>query len=537
MIIVIMLDRLKINIRVDYYIIWRFFIMNITFDNTIKDISNFIIDQGFYYTDEQIYNFYVSLKTKPFVIISGISGSGKSKIANLFADYMEKSYNNKDNYELIPVKPNWTDNRGIFGFHNVLNDTYEITPTLKLFIRALKNPTKPFFLVLDEMNLAKVEYYFSDFLSLLESRRVIKPDLDKEFKKIYSKLNNISLSEAIILSAIQLQSNSFKQVEEFRNTEICQWWLKNISKGSNDTAQFRTELNQGRSGKPLNDNGYRADGSRLAGKAFWSKEHGKSYMLKELKDMDEDTRKRVEKLIEAFVLEPIQIEQKKIQLHNSLTPLKTSSEQQDFSDTLMDLEGYFVPKEIEIPLNVFVIGTVNVDETTYMFSPKVLDRSNVIEFNDVDLYGAYGYGMLKDTSETLPISARDNIDLKLSIATADITRKIVEKYGKTFDILNDIFENLKIRNKHFGYRVFNEISLFVFNYIGLNANEIDQKSALDIQIIQKILPKLNGTDDEILKLMEELLEIAKVNGLIRSQSKIERMIMQLRTTGYTTFIE
>lgn len=513
--------------------------MAINFDKTIVDISNYVKEQGFSYSEEQIYNFYISLKTKPFVIISGISGSGKSKIADLFAEYMEQVTSTKQNYALVPVKPNWTDNRGIFGFHNLLSDTYEVTPALKLFIRALENPDKPFFLVLDEMNLAKVEYYFSDFLSVLESRRnMIIEMTDTNFAAIKTRLgNNITLSEAIILSALQLQSKEFRTVEDYRNTPICQWWLNSNSSGNNNTAQFRTELNQDRNKGNSYLNGYKADGSRLAGKAFWGEANGNSYKLKDLADMDHATRIKVERLIDAYSNEHIKIKQGTITLHNNVTPLSTNDSQPEYNGKLLDIDNYYIPNEIEIPLNVYVIGTVNVDETTYMFSPKVLDRSNVIEFNSVDLFNAYGYGQPIVTNTPLPGKAKNEIDLSISLASSESTKQVLLHYPDVFGLLVSFFEELKKSNKHFGYRVFNEISLYILNYVGEEGLNSDVKNALDLQVLQKILPKINGTEDEIMDLMNTMKKICEDNNLSKSKKKIERMISQLNSTGYATFIE
>lgn len=513
--------------------------MTVYFDKTLKDFSNFTKEQGFYYSDEQLYNFYISLKTKPFVIITGISGSGKSKIADLFAEYLQKSYDADDNYALVSVKPNWLDNRGIFGFHNILNETYEITSTIKLFIRALENPSIPYFLVLDEMNISKVEYYFSDFLSLLESRRTSYGSQDLFFEFVSSNLNNkITLSEAIILSALQLQTKEFRSIEEYRNTSICQWWLKNFSKGKNETAQFRTELNQGRGSNRNYSNGLLDDGTRLAGKAFWAESRGNSYKLKELSEMDSQTREKVERLQTAFSVNSSQIKQEELILHSNNSPLKTSPSQNSFSGTLYQDGNYYVPNKIQIPLNVFVIGTVNVDETTYMFSPKVLDRSNVIEFNDLDLYNAYNYGSPLQVEEiTLPNKADEGLDMQISICTSEITKKFINSYKDIFGILYELFEVLESKNKHFGYRVFNEISQYIFNYVGENASEDEVKHALDIQVLQKVLPKLNGTEDEISDLMHKILNICESNNLFRSNKKVVRIINQLNSTGYATFIE
>ncbi|MEB5952684.1 AAA family ATPase [Enterococcus innesii] len=515
--------------------------MTVKFDCSLSDISNYFKEKGFFYSEEQIYNFYISLKTKPFVILSGISGSGKSKIADLFAEYMGILHGNKDNYELVPVKPNWTDSRGVFGYHNLLNDTYQITSTVKLFLRALANPEKPYFLVLDEMNLAKVEYYFSDFLSLLESRRESIIEVrDTNFENIHERLNNrkITLSEAIILSALQIDRDDFNPVREYRNTEIAKWWNLKYSQSQNAEAQFRSELNQGRPRDATNpDNGYRLDGTRLAGKAFWAETSGNSYKLKSLSEMDADTRKKVEDLRDAFITSKRIIKQEKIYLHGNKIPLKANEHQGDYQDYLYNKGEYFIPSEIEIPINVFVIGTVNVDETTYMFSPKVLDRGNVIEFNDVDLFHAYGFGVEKEIATRLPSEANKKFSLNISIPNSETTKYFIKKYSESFSIINEIFETLKKENKQFGYRVFNEISLFILNYVGEDATKENLIDAIDIQILQKVLPKINGTDDEILGLMNSFKEIAEKNSLVWSEQKINRMLNKLKTTGYATFIE
>ncbi|MCT3137788.1 AAA family ATPase [Lactococcus lactis] len=527
--------------------------MKITFDRTISDISKFIQNQGFYYTDAQIYDFYVSLKTKPFVIISGISGSGKSKIADLFAEYMAKSYGNSDNYEIVSVKPNWTDNRGIFGFPNLLNSTYSLTGVVKLFIRALQNPLKPYFLVLDEMNLAKVEYYFSDFLSLLESRRI-----SEKSGKIYSfdisklsKTAKLSLPQITLLAAVDMDMfNNNSGISKMRENRIYKNWMENhptdVSK-VNWTPRSRTELNSKDSSTGLPD--------RVSPKFFvQDSEDDESYRLLNSDEFSSRVQQGIltdsnmsqwkSLLSEYFIISDKlpKIHQEEITLHENESPLPTvagrvfQKANWDYSD-LFDGSEYFVPSRLPIPLNIFVIGTVNVDETTYMFSPKVLDRSNVIEFNEVDLFKAFGYGVPLNQTKLIPSKGNNTMDLNISIATSDITKLIIATYPQMFDVLNTIFEILKRKNKHFGYRVFNEISSFIFNYVGKSGTNQEVMDALDLQVLQKVLPKINGTEDEILSLMEELNNVAKEENLVRSQDKIDRMITQLTSTGYATYIE
>ena len=199
---------------------------------------------GFLFSGETITRYFLSLKTKPFIILTGISGTGKTKIAQIFAEYMCQDENEEAKEKrkaFIPVRPDWMDNKGLLGFYNILDQKYHSTPLLDLILNAKANSDKPYFVILDEMNLAKVEYYFSDFLSIMESRTVDNPDGEK------------------------------------------------------------------------------------------------------------------------------------IHLH-SLEEARTH-------------DGREIPQKIHIPRNLFFTGTVNVDETTYMFSPKVLDRANVIEFNEVNLEG------------------------------------------------------------------------------------------------------------------------------------------------------
>lgn len=125
-----------------------------------------------------------SLLAKSFVILTGNSGTGKTRISTRFAEYLEKKDDNeKTNHLLIPVGADWTDNTKILGFYNPLKKEYQSTPVLDFILLAEHNPDIPFFLILDEMNLSHVERYFSDFLSAMESGEPIplyKKDADCE---------------------------------------------------------------------------------------------------------------------------------------------------------------------------------------------------------------------------------------------------------------------------------------------------------------------------------------------------------------------
>ena len=118
--------------------------------------------------------YITSLLAKPFVILTGNSGTGKTRISKQFAEYLEwKSDEGKKNWLMVPVGADWTDNSKILGFYNPIasegKGKYEKTEIVELIEEANKHTNIPYFLILDEMNLSHVERYFSDFLSHMET--------------------------------------------------------------------------------------------------------------------------------------------------------------------------------------------------------------------------------------------------------------------------------------------------------------------------------------------------------------------------------
>lgn len=140
---------------------------NVEFDNSI--FQEAVNDSGLIFSDLLIKRFIASLWTKPFIICSGLSGSGKTKLAQAFAMWICQD---KSQYEIVPVGADWTNREPLLGYPNALNNTEYVTPesgVLQLILRAKQNESLPFFLILDEMNLSHVERYFADFLSTMES--------------------------------------------------------------------------------------------------------------------------------------------------------------------------------------------------------------------------------------------------------------------------------------------------------------------------------------------------------------------------------
>lgn len=291
--------------------------------------------------------------------IESLKNDGKKsfelKIKNFLPIKNFKPHFNNENYKIIPVGANWTDNTNIIGYHNVINDVYQSTPSYDLINYAKRDKNNPYFLILDEMNLSHVERYFADFLSSIESGEKI----------------------------------------------------------------------------PL---------------------YGRDDSLK-------------------------------------------------------------------LPNNLFTIGTVNVDETTYMFSPKVLDRANTIEFDTVT---AWDY-MVSDVSDD---DFKGNVDyLQSPLIDSDIyklkiddLKELLSKINYNGDTIWEILaieltalqENLKNSSFDFGFRVINEILRFMvvaWRYENSPDEWNNWQRYFDAQIKQKILPKLHGSEKAIGNVLTNLFNL------------------------------
>lgn len=150
-------------------------------------------------------SYYTAFRTKPFMLLAGISGTGKSRIVREFAfkscpkELQDKDGTEPGNYCMIEVKPNWHDSTELLGYWSNLNKRYMFSKFAKFLVKAKMYPNVPFFVCLDEMNLAPVEQYFAEFLSVLETRKAIKDEegntiiksgvlIDKEYFRSIGKV-------------------------------------------------------------------------------------------------------------------------------------------------------------------------------------------------------------------------------------------------------------------------------------------------------------------------------------------------------------
>jgi energy-coupling factor transporter ATP-binding protein EcfA2 len=134
------------------------------YKQAVSYIQAYLKEQDILYPRHIIENYLTLIRSNDLIILAGDSGSGKTNLVQSFA----KAVGGVS--KIIPVKPNWTSSEDLLGYYNPLEKKYLATPFLEALIEAHQHPEVPYFICLDEMNLARVEYYFADFLSKLEAR-------------------------------------------------------------------------------------------------------------------------------------------------------------------------------------------------------------------------------------------------------------------------------------------------------------------------------------------------------------------------------
>lgn len=380
-----------------------------------KRALNFNILQPKYYP------YLTALRTKPFMLLAGISGTGKSRIVREMAKACWKEgdpefgKNRPKNFCMVQVKPNWHDSSELIGYVSRLNsEKFVVGPFLRFLAAAIKDPDTPYFLCLDEMNLAPVEQYFAEYLSGIESRK-LNPD-------------GTITTDPII---------------EYENTD--------------------------------------AYGS-LIDQLFDTPEERKAY--------------------------------------------KTA-------------EG---GKRLTIPQNFFVVGTVNMDETTFSFSRKVLDRAMTIEMNEVDLHGGLEKGAGND------IGYIGNCIIGDAAEGCDVyedNRELCDQVLAYLEQVNAILEGTPFK---IAYRTRNEFLMYA-----VNRKKLDEKSqlwqSLDEMTSMKILSRIEGDEERTKKVLDGLKALVEEQIVAQmptdagetpalqsiSAAKIDEMLAKLKATGFTSY--
>lgn len=339
----------------------------------VSQFSEHVCETGLTYSFKIEKQFVSALLAKPFVILTGLSGSGKTKLAESFVRWLCGKPGQANNWKLVSVGADWTNSEKLLGYPDALHEGKYIMPdtgVLQFLLEAKKDEDEgkgiPYFLILDEMNLSHVERYFADFLSAMES----------------------------------------------------------------------------------------VDGV---------------VRLHDSKKIEDDSK---------------------------------------------------VPREFALPRNLFVIGTMNVDETTYMFSPKVLDRAQVIEFR-VDRNAMDKYLEGSDNLDLNKLCDEDGKGKGASYASAFLAarKKDYPPVAEAKNALAEFFPILEKLGSEFGFRTASEFRRFASIYVSAGG---DPQDAVDFAIMQKLLPKLHGSKRKLSAPLKALWNLCQIDGAEKDMPSIEK---------------
>jgi hypothetical protein len=334
----------------------------------IHQVISYIAARGFVYEPWQIAQYVTAVRTKPFVILAGISGTGKSKLPALVAQATGGAST------LVPVRPDWTDSADVLGYTD-LKGNFRPGPMLDIAHTAANNPDRFYTCIIDEMNIARVEQYFSDVLSRIEDR------------------------------------------------------------------------------KPQHNGGYRT------------------------------------------------------------APLIWQTPKEDDA----------VWREVVIPENLAIVGTVNMDESTHEFSRKVLDRAFTIELSEVDLAQWSANGARAGTASIWPAAAWNPINIQLS-ELVNPTDKQLSEINRAISALEAVNCFLKPAQLQVGYRTRNEVAFYLLHAQQISGAFVDREGKpvdpLDLALQMKILPRIAGRSDAVRRCVSSLLGWATTGVRVESEDDV-----------------
>jgi hypothetical protein len=358
-------------------------------------------------------NYYITaLRTKPFLLLAGISGTGKSQKVQELAfmtcpngELRNEGGTTPGNYCLVEVKPNWHDSTELLGYYSALSGKYELTDFIRFAYKATQNKDVPFFLCLDEMNLAPVEQYFAEFLSVLETRKKVGNGILTQYLLSKDRFSNCELQKKVLV---------------------------------------------------------KEDGDIIEG--------NKQYKMEFL-----------------------------------------------YSEKDAEIITYLKENGLTLPDNLFVIGTVNMDDTTHQFSRKVIDRAFTIEMNGgkmSEMFSPESKMLLEYRDEPIPLEAfkaefvrayevlDDTRFAKYKdVISTHIPKLLGDSDGTAeADSINGILNETPFR---VSYRVQNELVLYLSTLIErANFPEPDQIEGLIGEatlaiLLEKVLPRVQGEQKQL----------------------------------------
>ncbi len=517
----------------------------------VDSFYRYLISEGYYFDKELIENYLLSLKVKPFEILTGNSGTGKTKLSQLFAKFLFVS--NFPDVEMSLTKSVWDENWGTIKRSSIKDylPINEFGGNFDIFIDGMPTKGKIYLQVQFQYDDENLKKYFI---------KLSKDQKSCVFKLSTELINNFLNTEVTTFEDVITISQTANSCSYDNNGKKPEWTL------NNDYYEYTLFPKGWFTGKIIVDGNEYEGRIRILGKLTYDKNKEiQSYLRKhdgknvkiEIK-ADGDLFKNIvpKKIFNDLIYAIIPVganwtdNTNIVGYHNVITKkyqptpafeliknaqddpinpyflildeMNLSHVERYFADFLSAIEsGEEIPlygneETLKLPENLFIIGTVNVDETTYMFSPKVLDRANTIEF---DTLLAKDY-MLYDGDEDdfkgdiayLQSPLLDSNVSKLNVK--DLEEKLSEikcNEGSLWDELakelTKFQKDLKGSGFDFGFRVINEILRFMivaWRYEGSPDEWNNWERYFDAQIKQKILPKLHGSEKAIGKVLSNL---------------------------------
>lgn len=355
-------------------------------------------------------DFITALRTKPFLLLAGISGTGKSQKVQELAfmtcpdgELRNEGGTTPGNYCLVEVKPNWHDSTDLLGYYSALSGKYELTDFIRFTYKAMQNEDVPFFLCLDEMNLAPVEQYFAEFLSVLETRKKVGDEIQTQYLLSKDRFSNCELQKKVLV---------------------------------------------------------KEDGDIIEG----DKQYKMEFMYSE-------------------------------------------------KDT--EIIKYLKENGLTLPDNLFVIGTVNMDDTTHQFSRKVIDRAFTIEMNGgkmSEMFTQESRTLLEYRDEPIPLNVFKSQFIRAYEVLDDarfakyrdiISTRIPQLLGDSdssaeADSINGVLNDTPFR---VSYRVQNELVLYLSTLIERAGFPDDIEGLIGEAtlaiLLEKVLPRIQGEQKQL----------------------------------------
>lgn len=469
-------------------------------------LSRHFAAYGLHFTPHQLATFYTALKTKGFVILTGISGTGKTKLAQYFAELL----GSKDQFHFAAVRPDWRDSKSLLGYFNPLlgqEGQFQSTEFLDFVLEATEQ--------YQGSSDGKREDLFALVEKLIEfDSPLTRADFPEEARELVQrqpgiqKINKATFAEILNFAAV---------ADQFDLSQITQTFLLRLHRISPYADEprkhyhFRIGIPGSRQlSDPL------SQGEKVAF-AYYSPDRG--LWAAGTFDRMEQREPRASAHVPYFVLlDEMNLAKVEYYFADFLSVLESGRQEDGFTKEAIrfqypeGIDG--PPRELRLPPNLYFIGTVNVDETTYMFSPKVLDRAFTLELSEVD-FAAYpseqGEGFFPEELEALRDQLLPDFTNQGRFAIVDkaAVANFVQRYPTYRGHLTKLNALLQPHDLHFGYRVFDEIMMFLTNTEGSSVSgdfgPDGLDAAFDAAVLMKVLPKFHGTRGKLGKPLEKVL--------------------------------